>query len=421
MTKKSELPDPGGPERIRNRLLAWAIVGLNIVIVIVLFGPTLLVSSQVVPDNATRLRLQNDIRGTLLQAAAGIFFLSTAFFTYQQIRLAQRQLDLSREGHATELYFKAIEQLGSDKTEVRVAGIYTLDRMRRQAIGGTREIVPVVTAFIRQHAFLKNRDLLTSTNKWTPPLSSSHPDVQVALNLLSHLRPQPEWHEITDHIAKEMELEFVKYDRLVLQALDLRRADLRNGDFHLCDFQQSLLTNTNLASANLMGTNFSGAKLSSAELSLANLGQCFCLATNFEGARLVYTNLTMAFLSGASLRGADLTDARFSGAYLGSLVLRREWQDSEPDFFDTAQPNTIEYTRRQFTQTVNLLAQHGFFLPEIIAAGPSFGPCDLRQADLRGADLSEAALDDAQLSGARADEKTLWPPGFDPYGAGVLV
>jgi uncharacterized protein YjbI with pentapeptide repeats len=40
--------------------------------------------------------------------------------------------------------------------------------------------------------------------------------------------------------------------------------------------------------------------------------------------------------------------------------------------------------------------------------------CDLRDADLRGADLTGAILDDVDLRGARWDDTTRWPEGFDP-------
>jgi hypothetical protein len=40
---------------------------------------------------------------------------------------------LSREGQATDRYTKAIEQLGSDKIDVRIGGIYALERVARDS------------------------------------------------------------------------------------------------------------------------------------------------------------------------------------------------------------------------------------------------------------------------------------------------
>lgn len=39
---------------------------------------------------------------------------------------------------------------------------------------------------------------------------------------------------------------------------------------------------------------------------------------------------------------------------------------------------------------------------------------DLRDSDLRGADLSGAVCSDVRLDGARWDDTTRWPAGFEP-------
>ena len=45
---------------------------------------------------------------------------------------------------------------------------------------------------------------------------------------------------------------------------------------------------------------------------------------------------------------------------------------------------------------------------------------DLRGADLRGTRLIGADLSRANLEGARHDEKTQWPEGFDPRPQGAV-
>src|SRR5664280_1939441 len=44
-----------------------------------------------------------------------------------------RTYRLSREGHLTDRYTRAVEQLGSDKIEVRLGGIYALERLMRDS------------------------------------------------------------------------------------------------------------------------------------------------------------------------------------------------------------------------------------------------------------------------------------------------
>jgi hypothetical protein len=56
-------------------------------------------------------------RGRLLTLGAGLFAAAALLFT-------ARNFTLAREGQVTDRYTKAVEQLGSDKLDVRIGGIY---------------------------------------------------------------------------------------------------------------------------------------------------------------------------------------------------------------------------------------------------------------------------------------------------------
>jgi len=47
--------------------------------------------------------------------------------------VSRRTLELSEQGQVTDRYTKAIEQLGSDKLDVRIGGIYALERVARDS------------------------------------------------------------------------------------------------------------------------------------------------------------------------------------------------------------------------------------------------------------------------------------------------
>jgi uncharacterized protein YjbI with pentapeptide repeats len=53
--------------------------------------------------------------------------------------------------------------------------------------------------------------------------------------------------------------------------------------------------------------------------------------------------------------------------------------------------------------------------------GVDLGLSDLSNVDLRGADLLNADLETSDLKGARYDEQTRWPSGFDPVKAGAVL
>ena len=59
----------------------------------------------------------------------------------------------------TDRYTKAIEQLGSDKLDVRIGGIYALERIARDSPRDHPTAMEVLAAFIRVH----------SHEQWPPP------------------------------------------------------------------------------------------------------------------------------------------------------------------------------------------------------------------------------------------------------------
>ena len=87
----------------------------------------------------------DNARGRLLTLARGRARRGCARFT-------ARNFDLSREGQVTDRYTKAIEQLGSDKLDVRIGGIYALERIARDSARDHPTVMEVLSAFIREHS-----------------------------------------------------------------------------------------------------------------------------------------------------------------------------------------------------------------------------------------------------------------------------
>jgi hypothetical protein len=74
----------------------------------------------------SRLKLQNDLRTTALQAIGGLAILAGAALGFQQLAEDRQQAivaqDLTRQGQASERFTRAIDQLDSDRTEVQLGG-----------------------------------------------------------------------------------------------------------------------------------------------------------------------------------------------------------------------------------------------------------------------------------------------------------
>ena len=65
---------------------------------------------------------------------------------------ANRNAEAANQKQITERFSKAIEQLASDKPEVILGGIYTLERIARDSEPDQWTIMEVLTAFVRQNA-----------------------------------------------------------------------------------------------------------------------------------------------------------------------------------------------------------------------------------------------------------------------------
>ena len=113
-------------------------------------------------------------RGRLLTLGAGLFAAGVLLYT-------ARNFGLSREGQVTDRYTKAVEQLGSDKLDVRIGGIYALERIGRDSVRDQATVMEVLAAFVREHAqkWPRHRVMTARTRERTGRL-----DVQAALTVI---------------------------------------------------------------------------------------------------------------------------------------------------------------------------------------------------------------------------------------------
>jgi hypothetical protein len=84
-------------------------------------------------------------RAQLLTLGAGLFAAGALFYT-------ARNFSLSRQGQMTDRYAKAVEQLGSDKMDVRIGGIYALERIAHDSRRDHSPIMEVLSAFVREQS-----------------------------------------------------------------------------------------------------------------------------------------------------------------------------------------------------------------------------------------------------------------------------
>jgi Pentapeptide repeats (8 copies) len=292
--------------RLGRWLLATAIallvlVVFGLVVPRLLYAPLSAAELQQVPLER-RIELQqaqdrtrNDVGATLLQGAAGALLVLGVVATW-------RQVQVSREGQITERFSRAIDHLGADKPDVRLGGLYTLERIAKDSPADRGTVTAVLGAFVRSHApWLVGapngpEHPSPTVDDKLPWLEHRLPDVQTAMWVLGRRPPSQDEPQ-----------------------LFLSRVDLRAAFLHRARLSDANLRHTTFARSQMVAVDFEGSDLEDADLRLANMRQARLAGAQLYGAHLQQADLRWADLRGAILAGADLRGARLDGANLSDI------------------------------------------------------------------------------------------------------
>lgn len=271
-------------------------VGSIFLILLLWFFPKLQVRHIANPDLKPEERFdrENEARKTLSQIVGGLLLLIGFYFTWQN-------LVATHESQITDRFTKAITQLGDTRLEIRLGGIYALERITEDSPKDHWPIMEVLTAYVREHAKLnpqKNRVPKSSLSKDQEESSKPDADIQAILTVIGRRT--------------------LTYQKGEDQHLDLRETDLSGADLNGANLSGALLSGAHLSGAELYEANLSEAFLDGADLSGADL-----IRASLNGAYFLRANLTGAHLNGGKLHEANFTSANLSGAFLYLLDFSR--------------------------------------------------------------------------------------------------
>lgn len=268
--------------RQREQPVAVVIVGCVLLYLGLPYGPKVWSAYKADRDNFTPFFTPI---GALLVGIA-------AFGQWRTARLRhEEQTNADRQRRITESFSKAVEQLASDKLEVRLGGIYSLERISKESPDDYWTVMETLCAFVRERARWKG--LAASGNKGEEPdltyeRYSKGPPMHIAAALAVIVRRR-----LPQEARKREEEE-------ELQLVDLSGADLR----------WAYLSNAHLEGAVLWGSHLEGSLLCN-----AYLDGCYLVAAHLEDADVRGANFAGAHLEGANLsgvlhlEGADLSEA----------------------------------------------------------------------------------------------------------------
>ncbi|MFF8974902.1 pentapeptide repeat-containing protein [Streptomyces sp. NPDC014995] len=228
-----------------------------------------------------------------------------AWLSLQQVdneqALIRNEHALTREGQVTDRYNNAVSNIGDDSEEVRLGGIYALQRIMEDSPRDQPSIVNALSTYVRNHA---KRPI-----KGAPALKLLASDVQAALTALGRRDPIHDGAAPIDLVNTSLFSADLRCTHL--GGADLGDAHLGGADLHSADLRRTKLVNADLEDADLSSADLLRADLGGADLHGANLREA-----NLHGANLREANLHGANLREANLRGADLREADLYGADL---------------------------------------------------------------------------------------------------------
>ncbi len=312
-------------------------------------------------DAIDRVSLELEWFKAVLTLLGGSAIVVGAAFTWKQIKETQKR-------NTNDLFAKAIEHLGAcdahgqPALEIRLGGIFALERIARHSKEFHWPIMEILTGYVRHNSPLPSQRNTDEDNGFGE-MPTLRPDIQAIMTVTARRNLN---HEIGE-------------DRM----LDFRRTDLRHLELpEGVHFERANFYDSNLQSAWMVGVVLNRANLSNGILQGASLHQADLRGAYLKETVLSQAELPFADLTKASLDGAFLQRARLNGAILTEASLEKA------------------------------------DLSSAILSGARFKHASLKQAiltgaELDGADLHEAFnLTQAQVDAANIDAKTKLPDGI---------
>lgn len=227
-----------------------------------------------------------------VKTVGGLVVFWGAYVAWKKHEVSLQNLRVAEEGQITERFTRAIEHLGSDKLEIRLGGIYALERIAKDSEKDYWPIMEVLTAYVREKSPWEESEDAANEEQWKEPST----DIQAILTVIGRRER---------HYAED------EKNTLNMMATDLRRADLNGAN----------LKNAVFIGSNLMYTGFIGANLMSAELAGANLTGAHLADAILQNANLENANLERAYLNRANLEFSFLYEANLNKTCLNETIL----------------------------------------------------------------------------------------------------
>jgi uncharacterized protein YjbI with pentapeptide repeats len=313
------------------------------------------------------------------------------------------QTEADRQRRIVETFSKAVEQLGSDKLEVRVGAIFALERLSNESPDDYWTVMEVLTAFVRDR--MRYRTIMATISE------------RAYFLWLQAGRPEGRSEEFWAKAVRLERLEGTPTDiAAILTVIKRRSTENRQREEDnewRFDLSGAYLSGAYLEKIYLARADLSEAHLEGAWLRHANFEKAYLAGAHFGGADLRYAHFEMAALDGAHFEDATLHEAHLKG--VTAHLFEPHFQRAK---LVGAHLKGAELVGAHF-EGANLVGAH---LEGAILRKAHFEGAELVGAYLEGADLSTAeGLTHDQLVSAYGDGKTRVAEGIRPKSWPLLM
>lgn len=279
-------------EKARQHPEIWIGSFILVAVILLILLPPWQVHSFEINNATSNATLENQYLMTLAQILGGVAVAVGIYFAWKNFRIAQENLKVSQEGQITERFTRAINQLENPKVEIRVDGIYALERILEEYDEDYWSIMEILTAYIRQHSLQDSENINPGIYKGIRNVNEQYGQI---LEIKHRYQVTSDIKAILNIIRRrKYTLSQEKPYGLDLRSTYLREAHLEEAHLENANFTNTFLLSSHLKKAHLADAIFAGANLIDADLREADLKKA-C----FENA----------FLDHADFEGADLTGA----------------------------------------------------------------------------------------------------------------
>lgn len=305
----------------------------------------------------------------------------------RRTRLMQAEHALAQRGQDAETFSRAVNQLGSDKTAIRLGAIYALEGLMRSAFaeGGDkalgRQIGETLAAFVREQS---TEEVRKAPDAATLPDDNDGSrlavDREAAVVVLARSWPVHDRPSLLTDGGVDLSGARLMWLRLPrgadLGGFSFIGSHLQNAQLKFADLRQTALYDAKLSGAALEGANIVGGWLEEADLRNSDLSEAFLNNTKLVGTKLQGAIFKGIEMNNVVLRGALLAKCMFSGAKLREVDFHKA--DLEGAIFRKADIRGSDFSEASLKYAW-------------------FGECEFQGFQLKGADISYATFAESLL------------------------